>query len=74
MGYFNYHGTAKRLIAEGRLTGYYYTAEYHGIRPALVLFFDDLRHPVMHVRQYRWDEYASLLDPEKELSGKPNFL
>lgn len=62
MPYFNYHATAKRLIAEGKLTGYYITARYRGIVPALVLLFDDERHPVMPIREHRWEEYLPLLE------------
>ncbi len=62
MAYFNYHATAKRLIGEGKLTGYYFTDDYRGISPALVLCFDDVRHPVMPIRAERWEEYAALLD------------
>ena len=69
MGYYNYHGVAKGLIAEGKLIGYYYTEEHRGICPALVLLFDDAKHPVMPIREHRWGEYEGLLPREKELSG-----
>ena len=69
MGYYSYHGVAKRLIAEGKLVGYYYTEAHRGIRPALVLLFEDEKHPVMPIRAHRWEEYAGLLPREKELSG-----
>ena len=68
MPYFNYHATAKRLIEQGKLLRYYITDNYRGISPALVLVFDDPIHPVMPVREYRWEEYLSLLqklDPPK---------
>ena len=61
MSYFNYHATAKRLITEGHLTGFYFCGSYRGISPALVLLFDDPKHPVMPIREYRWAEYAPLL-------------
>ncbi|MBQ8310362.1 MAG: thermostable hemolysin delta-VPH [Clostridia bacterium] len=61
MPYFNYHATAKRLIAEGRLIGYYFTERHGKISPALVLLFDDEKHPVMPIREQRWEEYAELL-------------
>jgi len=67
MGYYNYHGVAKRLIAEGKLIGYYYTEEHRGICPALVLLFDDARHPVMPIREHRWEEYEGLLPKGKEI-------
>ena len=61
MGYFNYHATARRLISEGKLTGWYYTQRHNAISPALVLCFKDFRHPVMPIRQQRWGEYMPLL-------------
>lgn len=62
MPYFNYHATAKRLIAEGKLRGYYITPRYRAIAPALVLLFEDERHPVMPIREQRWEEYLPLLE------------
>ena len=59
--YFNYHATAKRLIAEGRLTGYRFLDEYNGISPCLLLLFDN--HRPMPIRQYRWEEYLPLINP-----------
>lgn len=64
MPYFNYHATAKRLIREGRLTDYYLTERHGKISPALVLVFDDARHPVMPIRPHRWEEYLPLLPPK----------
>lgn len=61
MSYFNYHAAAKRLIREGKLKEWYITERYNNISPALVLVFDDIRHPVMPIRQYRWEEYMPLL-------------
>ena len=61
MPYFNYHATAKRLIAEGRLIGYRFVENYRSISPALLLFFDDQRHPVMPIRAERWEEYENYL-------------
>lgn len=68
MPYFNYHATAKRLIAEGKLQGYYFTEKYRTISPALVLLFDDWSHPVMPIREYRWEEYMLLLSKDKEIT------
>ena len=65
LAYFNYHATAKRLIQQGKLKDFYFTADYRGISPALVLIFDDFTHPVMPVRQHRWNEYLPLLTGEK---------
>jgi len=62
--YYNYHAAAKRLITEGHLTGYLFLDEYRGIRPCLLLFFDN--HRPMPVRQYRWDEYRPLIGKPEE--------
>ena len=61
MPYFNYHATAKRLIAEGRLIGFRFVENYRAISPALLLFFDDKTHPVMPIRAERWEEYEKIL-------------
>lgn len=61
MSYYNYHATAKRLIREGKLVRWYIADRYKTIAPALVLIFDDDSHPVMPIREYRWDEYLPLL-------------
>ena len=61
MPYFNYHATAKKLIREGKLARYYITARHGRISPALVLCFDDEQHPVMPIREHRWEEYLPLL-------------
>ena len=60
MGYFNYHAKIKRLIKEGRLTGFEFRDEYNGISPALLLFFDgDI---VMPVREHRFEEYLKIIE------------
>lgn len=71
MPYYNYHATAKRLIREGRLSGWLICARYRNISPALLLFFDDVRHPVMPIREYRFEEYLPLLENCKP--GKPRI-
>lgn len=60
--YYNYHATAKKLIQEGKLINWYITEKYNNIRPALVLEFDDAKHPVMPIRQHKWDEYFLLIN------------
>ena len=67
MSYYNYHATAKRLINEGKLIGYYFTERHNAISPALVLLFDDYRHPIMPIRENRWAEYLPLLPEETEI-------
>jgi hypothetical protein len=69
VAYFNYHATARQLLVEGKLTGWYITDRHNQISPALVLLFDDATHPVMPIREYRWDEYLPLLPPELERPG-----
>ena len=59
--YFNYHATAKNLIVEGKLINYYFTENHNGIKPALVLVFNDIKHPLMPIRQNRWKEYLNLI-------------
>ena len=67
MPYFNYHATAKRLIAEGKLRHYYFSENYNGISPALVLVFDDIKHPVMPIRAHRFEEYFAILEKKEQL-------
>jgi hypothetical protein len=66
MPYYNYHATARQLLADGKLVRWYYTEKHNRVSPALVLVFDDAAHPVMPIREYRWPEYIPLLPVEKE--------
>ena len=59
--YFNYHAIAKKLIKDGKLKKYYITKKYNNISPALVLEFNDEKHPIMPIREKHWDEYFKLL-------------
>jgi hypothetical protein len=59
VGYFNYHAKIKTLLKEGHLTGHKIVDNWNGIRPALVLYFDNNRP--MPVREYRWHEYNKLI-------------
>lgn len=59
MSYFNYHAKAKGLIAEGHLVDYKIVDNWNGIKPALVLYFDN--NKPMPIREYRFDEYMELL-------------
>ncbi len=70
MSYFNYHATAKKLIKEGKLIDYYFTERYNQISPALVLVFNDVKHPIMPIRIYRWKEYMPLLNNAKIKSNR----
>lgn len=59
MPYFNYHAKAKNLIDEGHLTNYEIVPDWNGIRPALVLYFDNNRP--MPVREHKFYEYMEIL-------------
>ena len=62
MGFFNYHATVKKMIREGKLTGYYYTERYKNIGPALILLFNDRRRNKAPIRPHKWLEYEELID------------
>ncbi len=66
MGYFNYHATAKALIKAGKLKKFYFLETYHGISPALVLEFNDLKHPVMPIRKHKFSEYLEIIEEQNE--------
>ena len=67
MSYYNYHATAKRLISEHKLVGFYFTNKHNNISPALVLVFNDIKHPIMPIRKHHWHTYMPILSKEKEL-------
>ena len=60
--YFNYHATAKRLIESGKLIDFYFTEKHNKISPALVLVFNDSRHPVMPIREVYFESYIKLIE------------
>lgn len=62
MAYFNYHAKAKKLIADGHLKRFEIADNWNGISPALVLYFDN--NKPMPIREYRFDEYLSILNKE----------
>ena len=66
MVYYNYHATAKKLIIENKLITYYFTEKHNSISPALVLVFNDIKHPIMPIREHKWKEYIELLKKYKE--------
>lgn len=57
--YFNYHAKAKALIRAGELEYFEILDEYHGISPAMVLYFSS--HKPMPIRKKHWDEYYGLI-------------
>lgn len=62
MAYYNYHAKAKNLIATGHLIHFEITENWNGIKPALVLYFDNNRP--MPIREYMFDDYLSILQKE----------
>jgi len=68
MGYYNYHAKAKGLIAAGKLKGWYYAEKHGKISPSLILMFDDIKHPIMPIREYRFYEYMPLLPADKQVN------
>lgn len=67
MGYFSYHNTVLNLIKQEKLIGFYFTDNHNGISPALVLLFNDNKHPIMPIRKHRWVDYLKILPDEKLL-------
>ena len=59
MAYYNYHVKAKELIKSGHLIKWEIVEDWNGIKPALVLHFDN--HRSMPIRKHRWDEYKELI-------------
>ena len=59
MTYFNYHAKAKRLILEEHLISVSFFKNYHNIKPAMVLYFDN-NQPIP-IREYMWKEYFLIL-------------
>ncbi len=66
MPYFNYHAKAKLLIKQGKLIHYEIKDKYKNIAPALVLYFDDIRHPIMPIREQYFGEYLALISSTKK--------
>ena len=44
---------------EGRLEGYEFVDEYHNIKPALILYFKDMKP--MPIRDYMWERYLPFI-------------
>ncbi|MBE7075318.1 MAG: thermostable hemolysin delta-VPH [Clostridiales bacterium] len=61
--YFNYHSKVKKVIENDIVTKIEILDEYHGISPAMVLYFSS--HPPMPIREHKWDEYIALLFKEE---------
>ena len=59
MTYFNYHAKAKRLIENENCLSATIFLNYHNIKPALVLYFEN--NIPIPIRNYKWNEYFPLL-------------
>ena len=59
MTYFNFHAKAKRLIKDGNCFSATVFQNYHNIKPALVLYFEN--NKPIPIRQYMWNDYIPLL-------------
>ncbi len=61
MPYFNYHAVAKNLIKNNKLIRYEFVEKHNRISPALILHFDDAKHPLMPVKKEYWNDYLYLI-------------
>ena len=59
MGYYNYHGIARKLIFNGNCTHAELKRKHNSISPALILYFDN--HKPMPIRENHFIEYINLL-------------
>lgn len=59
MGYYNYHGIARKLIKNGHCLRAEIVKTHGKISPALVLYFTN--HKPMPIREVHFDEYMVLL-------------
>ena len=72
MAYFNYHAKAKRLILNGNCFACTIFSNYHNIKPAMVLYFNNCK-PIP-IREYMWQNYFPLLKQLKiEINNPENF-
>ena len=60
MSFFNYHAKAKNLIKSGHLIDIKFCSDHNGIKPALVLFFDN--NKPIPIREDKWVEYVKLIN------------
>ena len=72
MTYFNYHAKAKRLISSGNCISASVFSNYHHIRPALVLYFDN--NIPIPIRDYMWKEYFPLLTQHGIVINNPEQI
>ena len=72
MTYFNYHAKAKKLILEQHTISVTFFKNYHNIKPAMVLYFDN-NQPIP-IREYMWKEYFSILKNQKLPFNNPDNI
>ncbi len=60
MSYYNYHGIIRKKILAGMLRKYEFVTEYHRIKPALLLYFED--ETIYPIREHRFNEYLIILE------------
>ena len=72
MTYFNYHAKAKRLISDGYCISASIFSNYHSIRPALVLYFEN--NIPIPIRDYMWKDYITLLEQENIIINNPENI
>ena len=72
MTYYNYHAMAKRLLKDGHCFGATIFEEYHHIKPALVLYFEN--HKPIPIRHYMWNDYFNILNELKIKILNPNNI
>ncbi|MBE6124640.1 MAG: hypothetical protein E7184_03845 [Erysipelotrichaceae bacterium] len=63
--YYSYHNNIKKKIKEGKLIGYEYVEEYHNIKPALLLYFEN--GTIYPIRESSWYLYYSLLNKSRKV-------
>lgn len=72
MTYFNYHAKAKRLISNGHCISASFFSNYHNIKPALVLYFEN--NIPIPIRDYMWSEYLPILKQIGIIINNPERL
>ena len=72
MTYFNYHAKAKRLIDSGHCISASVFSNYHHIRPALVLYFEN--NIPIPIRDYMWKDYIPLLNQNQIIINNPEQI
>ena len=72
MTYYNYHARAKNLLRSNHCIAITIFREYHHIRPALVLYFDN--HRPIPIREYMWHEYLPIISEQNiDISNPDNI-